>query len=209
MYEQLIKGRWMAKQVHRQLQSASSDSASQLSKSPGTGIWATQILDHSICGSAVRETVAGLAPRIGQTRTDGMTTGTAQKDRQAGLFASHSSDSPLQIVKDWTEAVLPAKPEAYLGICSGQGAQTWGSALQALPPAQAGLQCQMDPTRCQGMTPASARRAPPRVVIRRRLLAGEDPGPRCQTQISLPDTDPRVSLSRATQSGDQTVTARQ
>ena len=97
MYEQLIKGRWMAKQVHRQLQSASSDSASQLSKSPGTGIWATQILDHSICGSAVRETVAGLAPRIGQTRTDGMTTGTAQKDRQAGLSASHSSDSPLQI----------------------------------------------------------------------------------------------------------------
>ena len=79
MYEQLIKGRWMAKQVHRQLQSASSDSASQLSKSPGTGIWATQILDHSICGSAVRETVAGLVPRIGQTRTDGMITGTAQK----------------------------------------------------------------------------------------------------------------------------------
>ena len=172
MYEQLIKGRWMSKQVHRQLQSASGDSASQLSKSPGTGIWATQILDHSICGSAVRETVAGLVPRIGQTRTDGMTTGTAQKDRQAGWSASHLSDSPLQIVKDWTEAALPAKPEAYLGICSGQGAQTWGSAQQALVPTQAGHQCQMD-------------------------------------RHSLPGTDPGVSPSRATQSGDQTAPARQ
>ena len=40
---------------------------------------------------------------------------------------SRPRDSPLQIVKDWTEAALAAEPEDYPLICSGQGA---GSADQ-------------------------------------------------------------------------------